>query len=267
VLKRFRSGLFYPSEIINYRFEKKIITILYLLVLVILSALPSFIIMFGDDALSYADKKVIREAFRNEDVPYKIENYELIYTGNIGEDLFVLEFADDLNVIMTTESEIDLEISPFSVDTFIILTKDKVIYQRTLTNIELFSYSDYSTLQNLSFSGAVSDDYDFWSVVFPIINQQLERFSLFSGFVNVAVLFLVSLVSLVVLGLIITFFQKLFIPYLNFGSIFQLMIYALTPYVIGQLLASLFGFSLLSFVGILMTVIYASKLSRKLIQR
>lgn len=267
MFKRFRSGLFFPSEIINYRFEKKIITILYLLILVILSALPSFIILFGDDTLSYADKKVIRDAFRNEDVPYKIANYQLLYTGTTAEELFVVELTDTLNVILTSEAEFNEEISPFSVDAFIILTKEKVIYQRSLTKIELFNYSDYSNLENFDFSGAISDDYDFWFDVFPIVNQQLERFSLLLNLVNLAGLFLVSLFSLLILGLIITFFQKLFIPYLNFGSVFQLMIYVLTPYVIGQLLASLFGFALLSFVGIIMTVIYASKLSRKLIQR
>ncbi|MDD4000926.1 MAG: hypothetical protein PHX62_08575, partial [Bacilli bacterium] len=77
----------------------------------------------------------------------------------------------------------------------------------------------------------------------------------------------ISLVSLSVLGLIISFFQKLFLPFVKFGELFQLMIYALTPYVVGQLLSSLFGFVLIAYVGMFMTVIYASKLSRGLMQR
>ena len=53
MFKRFRSGLFYPSEIINYRSERKITTVLYLGILVLLSMIPSFIIMFEENPLDF----------------------------------------------------------------------------------------------------------------------------------------------------------------------------------------------------------------------
>lgn len=266
MFKRFRSGLFFPSEIINYRFEKKITTILYLIILVLLSTIPSFIILFGDNSLNYADKRIIRDTFRDQELPYKIENYKLKYIGDEEEELLTFEITDTLNVVLTSKSEPEFEISPFSVDTYIILTQDNVYYARSLNTSVLFSYTEYPVLENFDFSGATNDEYDFWASVFRIINNQLDEYSLMINLINIGGLILVSLFSLLILGLIITSFQKLFNPYNSFGEIFQMMIYALTPYVIGQLLASLFGFLLFSFAGMLMTIIYASKLSRKLIK-
>jgi hypothetical protein len=265
VFKRFRSGLFYPSEIINYRSERKITTVLYLGILVLLSMIPSFIIMFEENPLDFEDKRAIREAFRDEELPYKIENNQLIYFGD-GEGVIKVEITDTLNVILTPESEA-VGVSPFSVDAYIILTKEKVYYVHSLNARELFSYSDYADLENLDFSEAAHSRSDFWTTVFRIANDQLQRNAWRTNLVNMVGLLLVSMFSLLILGVIITFLQKLFNPYSSFGEIFRLMVYALTPHVIGQLLASLFGFSLLAIVGMIMTVIYASKLSRKLIQR
>lgn len=264
MFKRFRSGLFFPSEIINYRFEKKIFTILYLVILVLLSTIPSVLGLFWGNALCYSDKKTIRNAFKGLDLPYEIVDYQLIYQGD-GEDFLKVELSETLNVIFTTEE--DLRFSPFSVDVNIVLTKDKVYFVRSLTVSELFSYSDYPGLRNLDFSGATRDDYDFWTDVFIIANSQLDKYSLQMNLMNIAGLLLVSLFSLLILGVIITSFQKLFNPYNSFGEIFPLMIYALTPHVIGQLLSSLFGLPLFAVAGMIMTVVYSAKLSRKMIQR
>jgi hypothetical protein len=267
VFKRFRSGLFFPSEIINYRFEKKITTFLYFLILVLLSVLPSLIILLGESNLDYADKKVIREGFRTQEIPYKIENHQLLYTGENEEDYFIVNLTDSLNIVFTSSEEVNITVSPFSIDSYIILTKNKVLYQRSLTHMDLFEYNNYTTLKNMDFIGATNDDYEFWKTVFPIVNNQIDKFSLTTDLMNIGALVLVSLVSLLILVLLISFFQKLLIPFIRFSEVFQLMIYVLTPYVIGQLLGALFGISIMSFVGMIMTIIYASKLSRKLIQR
>lgn len=266
MFKRFKSGLFSPSEVVNYRFDKKIITIIYLLILVILSILPSAISMIGNDSLTYADKRVIRESFLREDIPFKIENNLLLPSAPLNEEYQEIRITDQIRIVFTDRSDYTLPVDAFDISATIILSQEGVYYQKTLSRIFLFRYSDYPELQNLDLNFASVDDFQFWETVFQIVDQQLSKYAVVSVLINIAIIALASLIGLLFFGLLVSLFQKMSMPFIRFGQYFKLIIYLLTPFVVCQLIGSLFGFDLLPFIGIVITVIYASRMNRKLIQ-
>lgn len=266
MFKRFKSGLFSPSEVVNYRFDKKITTIIYLLILVILSILPSLIAMMGNNTLNYADKRVIREGFIKAEIPYKIEDNRLMLSAPYANEYQEIQITEQIRVVITEHSDFVLPVNAFDTSAIIILAREGVYYQRTFSHVFLFRYSDYPELQNLDLALAGVDDFHFWETVFAITNQQLSKYTVVSVLINLAIIALASLIGLLFFGLLVSLFQKLTVPFIRFGQYFQLIIYLLTPYVVCQLIGSLFGFDLLPFIGVLLTVIYASRLNRKLIQ-
>jgi hypothetical protein len=264
VFKRFKSGLFYPSEVINYRSDKKITTFLYFLILVILTIIPSIIIILGDSSLEYAEKKVIRESFEGQEILVKIENYKLVTTVPMAEEYQEVKIGSGMRVILTPQTSYFLNTSAFNTDVILILAEEGVYYQRAISHVLLFKYEEYPELQNLDLTLAGEDDFGFWETVFPIIDSRIDDFSGYYNLIYIAALAIASVIGLLFFGLLISLFQKLMLPFVKFSQYFKLMIYLLTPFVVFELLGTLFGLNFLPFIGIILTVVYTSRLNRKL---
>ena len=74
-------------------------------------------------------------------------------------------------------------------------------------------------------------------------------------------------IELLIFSLIVTLFLRTLIQVkanVKFSQLWRLIIYLLAPYVIFRLFADLYGLSILSYVGIITTIIYAIKMNNSL---
>jgi len=227
--------------------------------------IPSVIVAIQEDELDYSDKRIIREAFRNEEIPYKIENYELVNIGATEDDSYEVSIINNLKVIFVDDENI--ERYPLSEISLIVLTKSSVYHVQSIVQTKLFDYADYEKFENLDLSQATNDDQDFWNIVFSVTNEQLDIFSNQTLAINIIKAFVTGAFGIIFFSLLITFFQRMILSeIIKFSKLWQLMIYLMTPYVIAQLFAQLFLSSAITFIGTILTIIYANRLSQILLK-
>lgn len=268
MFERFKASLFQPSKIKYYQDDPKWITTIYFFLLVLIAIIPSLILIFTTDGLDYTDKRIIRNAFRNEEIPYQIVNSQLVKTIPNDEDYFEFYINDNLLIAFTEEESFLSDNSLFATSIKIVFTKNNVYYSQSLLQMELLKYQDYEYLKNLDFSGAYQDNPDFWNNIFPIIDEKLELFATGTMISNVIIIFLATIFSMILFSLVIAFFQKpRFFGEIKYGILWKLSIYLLTPYILISLFSELYSLPILSLVGGVVTIIYANIMSSSLVKR
>jgi hypothetical protein len=217
----------------------------------------------------YADQRIIRDAFRGTDVPYEIIDYQLRPKTEFSGTYYQIEVIPDvLSVVMTDQDTVPEQTEAINMTTVILMTKSKVYLRQAFMETLLFDYHDYESLKNLNLALASQDDYAFWNTVFPVISDQIAEFLPYIQMANIGMAFVLSLFDFLFFSVIITFFLKMGTHGLiSFGKLWKLIVYAMTPYVLSQLLGSLFSLDLLSFAGMIVTVIYASTILKRLLER
>jgi len=266
--QRFKAGLFNPADAARFQNDKKIITCLFFLLLVLISVVPGIIaIKRGSGGLDYSDRTVIRQAFVDHDVPFSIVNYQLGRTSGTASD-FVIDVTYALQAVFTEELGNLSEVNPLDTFTKIIFDPTGVYFQQSMLRISLFTYDEYPELQNLDFSGAASDDPDFWAVIFPIIDEQIENYASVSMATEIISLVLYEIFILVFLSFTVAIFQMMSLSgYLKFGKVWQVMVYVMVPFVMGQLFDELFALGFLSYIGIAITIFHANRLTQVMMQK
>lgn len=266
--QRFKAGLFNPSDLVRFQNDKKIMTVLFFLLLVLISVVPGIVaIKQGSGGLDYSDRTIIRQAFVDHDIPFSIVNHQLGRTSGTEAD-FAIDVTYSLQAVFTEELANISEINPLDTNTKIILDPTGVYFQQSMLRIFLFSYSEYPELLNLDFSGAKTDDSAFWSVIFPIIDEQIEDYSSVNLAAEIAALVLYEIFILVFLSFTVAIFQMMSLSgYLKFGKVWQIMVYVMVPFVMGQLFDELFALGFLSYIGIAITIFYANRLTQVVMQK
>ena len=164
ILKRLMDGLFSPGKIYYYKDDKKILTIIYFFVLVLIYAIPMTISVIYSSSLSTNFMEEIRIAFKmSEVVPYKIENNKLCFIDD-GENI-----EKSYYVVSTTNYDIYFSSSKTLPDTInnassLYITKTRVLF--TLDGV--YEYGRYQTLL------ASYDKYNY-----PYPYQELIRYRLY----------------------------------------------------------------------------------------
>jgi len=269
VYKRLKYGLFNPSSVVELKNDKKIYTIVFFFFMVLKSMIPAFLIINQVKNLDYDTKRHIRTTFQSSTVPYEIVNYELVKKDNSLDEAHTIAIAPSFHIVFNHTIE-----TPPSILTdknIILFTKNKVYHIQLYFTKELFAYEEYPELEFLDLSLADNDNREFWNTVFPVVNQQLGKY--FYSIVITQLLFynfLPIAFELFIFSLILAFFQKKFAGIhadIKFSKLWQLIIYILLPYVVLRLLSDLFFFPLLSFIGIIVTVIYSIRLNKGLVIR
>lgn len=267
MFERFKASLFQPNKIKYYQDDPKWITTIYFLLLVLITIIPSLILIFTADGLGYYDKRIIRDVFRNEEIPYQIVDNQLVKTIPSNEDYFEVHMNDNLLIVFTEEESFPSDSSIFTTSIKIVFTKYNVYYSQSLLQMELLKYQDYEYLKNLDFSGAYQDNPDFWNNIFPIINDKLEMFATGTMISNVIIIILATIISMIIFSLMIAFFQKpRFLGEVKYSKLWKLSIYLLTPYILISLFGELYSLPILSLVGGFVTIIYANIMSRSLVK-
>lgn len=266
MLTRLKFGLFRPSQVSSLKDDKKIYTVLFFILMVLLSLIPFVILVSKADTLSYETKREIRSLFRDYEIPYEIRDYKLTKTSDNGEDKLNIPVNQAFYIVFDDKLESEPQITPNRIT--VVFAREKVYLIHFFYRKELFSYSEYRDLENLDLSLANADDHQFWDKVFPIVRDQLDKTRHYSLLMQIGVYgFLFYAIELLIFSLIVTLFLRTLIQVkanVKFSQLWRLIIYLLAPYVIFRLFADLYGLSILSYVGIITTIIYAIKMNNSL---
>lgn len=262
LIRRMSSGLFSPQEIANYQKDSRWLTTLFLVILVLLMALPNLVTIHKEGSFDYNEQVSLREEFYRDgkEIPFYIKHGQLFHdTGNL--EFIYSKSLDSGIMIKVTLQELS-QIEQSTVPT-ILFTKNGILFNYTVYTDILLSYADYPSLENLDFSGAYQNDEAFWGVVLPIISARLTDFKPYITIANALAAILGALGSIVIWSLITTVFQKINIgSMVKFSKLWQLMIYVMVPYTLGNLLSNLFGTILIYYIGFILMIVNSTKLGQ-----
>ncbi|MGD9887117.1 MAG: DUF1189 family protein [Bacilli bacterium] len=265
--QRFKEGLFSPSQIAKYQNDKKIVTVLFLFLLVLISITPSLINLNQNQGLDYENRTIIRQSFYDDEVPFAIVD-SLLIAKNGSNITHSVSINSAFQIVFTDQESIETNFANLDTYSRIVLTKQYVYFQQSLINVKLFAYSDYPSLANLDFSDALVDDQAFWSTVFLVVEDQIAEYGSFTLVANILTLVIGEIFVLGLFGLIVAIFQMMSLSgYLKFGHVWQVMTYILVPYVVSKVFEELFSINYLSFIGAIITVFYANRLTQVILQR
>jgi len=266
LFQRFSSSLFAPKEIVKFRHDRWWTTLFYFLCLALILVIPPIISTVQSDMLSYDAKKEIRNHFNSEEsIPFSIVNGVLVHDTN--DPAYVYQTSlYNFDIIMTVGDDIGQKTTDTNL--YLVFKSDGVYVKQMFLNRKLFDYDDYPILNGIHFSSASSyHNHEFWDTIFTVANQEIKVIKPIFNFINIFYIVVGTIIDLLIVTLIITVFQMFTAySYIKFIKLYQLSIYVITPYVIGNLLSYLFNFNLLYYIGFLISIIYMSILSRTIIR-
>jgi hypothetical protein len=261
LFRRFKISLFQPRRIADLQNDTKLTTLIYYILLTLLATIPYIVLLFSSTGLSYDEKLSIRNEIRNQDIPYEIIDYKLVKDIDASEEDTIIDLSETMKLIITDKSADELKFNPFHVGTYIILTEDKVIYHAQVFEDIRFNYSDYEDLKDLDLSGATNNDSQFWDVVFSVVNKEIEKYAPTMRILYSIAVFFAQALFLTIFSLLVALFQRLRLQGIfSFGKVWQLTIYAMTPYIILTLIGDLYGLRFISIIGIFVSYFYANRI-------
>lgn len=264
--RRFSNGLFAPSQIGQYRHDKWYTTLIFFLILLGISLIPVAIESSTIDQIDWGTQRDVKRAFQNVGpIPFHIEDGSLRH--NTGQNSYVFQHRLEDNVMVVFNVDGSFQTDPLDASIVLFFTERGVLIYRNLMTTVLLEYTDHlAEFEGMDFADAYSpNNLDFWDAVFHVMSSKASQIK---GAIVGMLLFVQSLTNVfyfLLYTLIISAFQS---PALagkvKFLKIWQLSIYILAPYVFGSVLAVLLNAALLSFVGLIMTVLYGSRMARSL---
>ncbi|MFA5749203.1 MAG: DUF1189 family protein [Bacilli bacterium] len=260
MFKRLRDALFSPSNLAEYRKDRWWITALFFIMLVVVASLPSILYYLTPQKLTEDDTLMIRQDFEGLNIPYKIVDGNLIQASSSSLDAVNVLVAESYMIVITTNDNYEL-----STDYPVFMIGKTKVTKITKNNTQvILEYREYPELNNLNFTKLTTDNYMEWDAVYSVINQELESNSDFVAFVGILEQFLVTVVTYLVLSLLLVLVNRMNFSNIDFKSGWKLLIYCFAPYAFGELFAGLYGIGILSFVGILLTVFFSTRVLRKI---
>lgn len=263
LLRRLYESLFSPGKIGTFKEDKRIFTFIYFLLLVALYSIPSIIVLVLSRNITSTTKEEIRSAFVfGEEIPYEIENNKLVFNGENEKDYYLIE-TDDYQIYFSSSMNIPentTDMLSYTSTSYKIVFSIDGIYDGGITKSLILSYDQFD-LNGMDFSKAKQNDYDFWKIAFTKLNTIVEAYRTQTQVFSIIVLIATSIFSIGLLSLIVVVFGRFgYKNKISFSKHWQLCIYAMTPMVLGELFAVLFGIELLYYVGIFITFIYSIKI-------
>ena len=120
----------------------------------------------------------------------------------------------------------------------------------------------------MKFSDAYNDDNNFWNVIFKIAEEEIILVEPLIKTFEIVTLFVSETLSILILILILALFNRpINRKELSFSKMCQMIVYLLSPFVFASLLSQLFGFLLLYYIGLLITIINIVRFSQCIIIR
>lgn len=276
-IDRIVSGLFNPSQINNYREDKKSFTFLYFIFLLLLYILPSAILIVSNYGLDFKKESNIKNSFENSEViPYYIESNVLKYNqsiSNLDKEYYKIDI-DNLIIIFSSKDITELEFNFYDKNakesgiyidmekTPIVFSSDGVYLVSPVGASNMMTYNEYN-FEGLDFSLAHTNDKAFWNQAFSVINLIMDDYKSLYIFTSYFALIINGMMSIGLFSVCITFFLRMSINNrISFSKHWQMMIYTMTPYVLGSVLASLFGILIIYYIGVFLTIVNSFRMGQ-----
>lgn len=266
--RRLKDGLVSPMGLVEGVQDKKLFTFFFFIVLVILFALPSLIILGATDLYGYEERVELRKEFisSNKDIPYYILDGKLYHDTGDNESVYKMVIHNDTVIFITTNDEFvpDFMETPMS----IVIRSDGVYYYTAMA-VKVLSYADYPELNNnLDLSDARVKSSEFWNIVNGVIEKIVNQYQGTVKTVLIVYSFISAAITLGIITLAMTVFQRFYVSNaIKFTKLWQVIIYATVPFVIGNMLSELYNFSVFYYIGLILTISYSMRLSRHILMR
>ena len=258
MIKRLKTALFVPREIINMRVDRFGVVFLYLLILSFILMIPACVKVSSFKSISFDKRLEVQNAFNGKEVPFEIVNYHLAKDTDVVNADYVISkelmvsFCKGTLEEPTTKTTYRIVFLDQSVDLYYYLNGVKV------TNLMLFKYSDYTELENVDLRLAKSiENYDFWNKMFNVTNKEISKYIPYASIaVGISYTFL-NLGMMLLIALVLSLFQRISIRrIISFKESYVIACYACSPLVISGLLSELFSLRIIYTIGIIVAVVY-----------
>lgn len=260
VFDRFQSALFNPGRIPSFENDTKKFTLLYFIILVVLMLIPTVISVALVDDLDYRSEVAIRKEFMtSEVVPYEIIDNNLVTKqdiGNLNQSYHIINYSNWV-FYFTVDGSFVLPTENIS-KTNILLYKDGIYLYTPFQVSLIIKYTDYAEFEGLDFSLAVNNNKIFYNQLYRLINKIIDDYRGVYITKTISEALAEAIVTLLIGSLVLTVFGRFGENnYFKFSKHWQLMIYAMTPLIVGNILAVFFNSNLLYYIGLFMTLIYS----------
>lgn len=267
IFRRITDGIFNPVMVNNYIGDKRIFTAIFYFMLIIIMILPQIIGVLAEPTFTYNDEVKIREMFYHdgEPIPFTIKSDLLFHDDHDDEYEYVKEIDDDVVIVFRAGSEQKIY-AKFK--TVVEIGRYGVFIHKYGVRVLLFSYNEKPELSNLKFSKAYDDDSEFWNTVFKIVEEEVILNEPVIKTVKIASLFVYETLSILVLIIILALFNRpMNRKELSFSKMCQMIVYLISPFAFASLLSQLFGFVIIYYIGLLITIINIMKFSQCIVIR
>lgn len=264
LLKRLGDCLFNPKEILQYKIDKTIVTLLYFLFLSVILMIPNFIAYFTNmEVFDYELRTNIRyDLFNQNEIPYEVENGQLKFTGtNEKTEYYVNSDTYNVTIVFTTQKEI---ITNDEMNrTIIIFNSDGISLKRYTGNLEIIKYSELESIEGIDFKKMTTNDRVFWDQMTDVLKELEKSYQSLIVTLQVLIIIIRSIGTLLLSCLFLTLIGRISAQNIySFGIHLKLTIYYMTPFVFGVVLANLFGITLLEYIGLIVTFIYSLRINQ-----
>lgn len=256
MLKKIKIGLSMPKQIIQFRFERIGATILYFFVMVLITLIPTLIDLIKLSSLDPATKNEIKNDFVDAGgANCNIQNQTLsciqaepTMIRLTGLQPFIVVFDPSNTYTVPSNS------------TAILFGEKGVYFKQSGLSLEIVQYENHPSFEGMDFNNSSSrTDNTFWDPFFEIVDYFIQAnkgsivsVGLFAGFISIALDQATTLLFMAALLYMLNSVYRM-----KFGELFRITTYAMTPYIFIQLIAILLNVSIIVYVGMIMTGIYA----------
>ena len=261
---RLGNSLFCPSQVLQYRVDKKIVTFFYFMFLCVLLMIPSFISLCGNNRLfTYETKTNIRmDCFNKDEIPYIIENGKLTFAGTNEKNAYFINLDTfELTLLFTTQEKV--VVSEEMYRTIVLFDQTSIFIKTTVGRIEIAKYIDYDDMEGLDLRNLTQNNSVFWDQVAKCLTQVENNYRGVIISSMIAMIVIRSVGTLLLFILFITIINRISaLNIYSFGNHFKLMVYYVTPFVMGTVFAKLFQIVLIEYIGLIVTFIYSLKINK-----
>lgn len=239
---------------------------LYFLFLLILLILPVCISIVQNKGFSYETRRdIVNHYSTSEELPFYLVDGKLHHDNNDESFVYSENITSRIKLIITLDEKYQTDITSTTIN--IILKEDGVYLTQSAIQLQLFAYNKYNELKDFDFSNLQDKYSQSWDIVFNIVKLEIARLKPFTDLLQITMTLIMEMFGMIVISLILAFFQSFTLTgVITFGKTWKMCIYALTPYVVGNVLGMLFNFTILFYLGLGVSAIFAASISQNILR-
>ena len=257
MLKRIRASLANPSSIPQYKDDNIFLVLLYMFVLCFIATLPTLVSSVKKSGANSSTKYEIRELLvenRDEVIHGNIENNTLTITNEV--DGFVL--GGKVGIILPTDKTDPVMLIQERVYYSVKLNANNVEVYFFGNKVKTYTYLDLG-LEGMNFDFLYENDYKIRNANFEQLEASYDKvvndlkpywvtFDVLAEFFRV---FMIAFIFDLICALLLRGIRGL-----TFGQCLVIVMYSFILEIVGQVIDSLYGLTLFSYIGSIIGLIY-----------